>query len=94
MLIPLKLVILLNLLELTVVYLTNIFKEKLSISPQEYLVNHRLMIACEILRQTNLPVAHIAKGVGYTDPFAFSKIFRKHKGVSPSQYRTQKNLDD
>ena len=52
------------------------------------------MIACEILRQTNLPVAHIAKGVGYTDPFAFSKIFRKHKGVSPSQYRTQKNLDD
>lgn len=75
-------------------YLTNIFKEKLSISPQEYLVNHRLMIACEILRQTNLPVAHIAKGVGYTDPFAFSKIFRKHKGVSPSRYRTQKNLDD
>ena len=75
-------------------YLTNIFKEKLNTSPQEYLLNHRLTIACEVLTQTNLPIADIAKGVGYNDPFAFSKIFRKHKCMSPSQFRAQKNLDD
>ncbi|MCU7199957.1 helix-turn-helix domain-containing protein [Turicibacter sp. H121] len=27
--------------------------------------------------------------MGYNNPFAFSKIFRKHKGMSPSQYRNE-----
>ncbi|MDY4814422.1 MAG: AraC family transcriptional regulator [Turicibacter bilis] len=34
-------------------------------------------------------MTNIAKGVGYNNPFAFSKIFRKHKGMSPSQYRNE-----
>ena len=77
-------------------YLTNIFKEKLNTSPQEYLLDFRLNIACDLLRKTNLSITNVAKGVGYNDPFAFSKIFRKHKGMSPSQYRNeqQKNLVD
>ncbi|WP_425520454.1 hypothetical protein [Turicibacter bilis] len=41
-------------------------------------------------------MTNIAKGVGYNNPFAFSKIFRKHKGMHSSQYRNeqQKNLVD
>lgn len=68
-------------------YLTSIFKQKLNTSPQEFLLNYRLEKACHRLKQTNDPINEIAKSVGYNDPFAFSKIFRKVYGVSPKKYR-------
>lgn len=68
-------------------YLTSIFKQKLNISPQEFLLNFRLDKACQLLTHTNLPINEIAKSVGYPDPFAFSKIFKKVYGISPKKYR-------
>lgn len=73
-------------------YLTHIFKEKLKTSPKEYLLNFRLERACQLLIKTDLPITQIAKGVGYQDPFTFSKIFRKYIGCSPSSYRQNKKL--
>ena len=69
-------------------YLTNIFKKSLNISPQEYLVNYRLNKACDLLKNTNLPVSTIASEVGYDDPLTFSKVFKNFHDVSPTTYRT------
>lgn len=71
-------------------YLTSIFKQKLSISPQEFLMNFRMEKACDQLKNSNQPINEIAKSVGYPDPFAFSKVFRKMHGQSPKQYRETK----
>jgi AraC family transcriptional regulator of arabinose operon len=71
-------------------YLTNIFKRTLSLSPQEYIMHYRMNAACMLLKNTDLKVSAIASEVGYEDSLAFSKMFRKCKGVSPSEYRTQK----
>lgn len=68
-------------------YLTNIFKKKLDISPQKYLVQYRLEKAEELIRTTNLSIKDIASHIGYQDSLNFSKMFKKTYGVSPKYYR-------
>ncbi|MGL4335954.1 MAG: AraC family transcriptional regulator [Turicibacter sp.] len=68
-------------------YLTHIFKQKLNMSPQEFLLSYRMDTACHLLTYTNLSIGDISRSVGYLDPLAFSKIFRKIIGMSPKKYR-------
>lgn len=68
-------------------YFSKIFKRELQMSPHEYLINYRLTRACELMRTTNLSIAEIATTVGYDNQFSFSRVFKKYKGVSPSDYR-------
>ena len=68
-------------------YFTEIFKEKMYMSPQEYLMKTRLNHACELLETTDLPIRSIAANVGYDNPLTFSKIFKRRQGVSPAAYR-------
>lgn len=68
-------------------YLAHIFKQKLQISPQQYLVNYRLEQAGRLLRTTNLPIQEISEKVGYSNPLTFSKIFKSIYKLSPKNYR-------
>lgn len=71
-------------------YLTYLFKKSLNMSPQEYLVNYRLEKGRQLLLTTNMSVQEIASHIGYDNPLAFSKIFKKHYHLSPTNFR-QKN---
>ncbi len=64
-----------------------LFREQNGISPMGYIVGLRIRTACELLQGTDMTVKQIAYQVGYEDPFFFSKLFKKHTGVSPSAYR-------
>lgn len=68
-------------------YLTTIFKNKMNVSPQEYLVNYRLNKAEQMLRTTDQSIQEIAGRVGYDNPLTFSKMFKNTFGVSPRYYR-------
>ncbi|NLY90718.1 MAG: AraC family transcriptional regulator [Firmicutes bacterium] len=68
-------------------YLTVLFKNRLQIGPQDYLIQFRIERACDFLRNPLLSIGDVARSVGYNDPLAFSKIFKKVKGLSPSQFR-------
>ncbi len=48
--------------------------------------DERLALAVQLLRTTDLSVAHVASAVGYADPFYFNRVFRHHVGVAPSAY--------
>jgi AraC family transcriptional regulator of arabinose operon len=51
----------------------------------------RLEFARSLLEATSpeLGVADVARRVGYEDPLYFSRVFRRHVGMSPSRYRTE-----
>lgn len=68
-------------------YLTHIFKEKLNISPQEYLLNYRMEQGSRLLRTTGLSVQTISEKIGYENPLTFSKTFKNKFGLSPKKYR-------
>lgn len=68
-------------------YLSGIFKNTLNISPQEYLLQLRIDKAAGLLKNTNEKIIVIANEIGYNDPQTFTKMFKKIKGVSPSDWR-------
>lgn len=70
-------------------YLHRIFKAATRMSPQEYLLDLRIRKACELLRDTDLSIAIIALSVSYEDTLYFSRLFKRKRGVSPSQYRAK-----
>ena len=57
---------------------------------KEYLTDVRINKAKELLRMTSLRSAEIAFQVGYNDPHYFSSVFKKHTGLSPMEFRTQR----
>jgi transcriptional regulator GlxA family with amidase domain len=57
--------------------------------PVEYLQQVRISKAREALELTAAPIDQIAWNVGYTDPAAFRKVFKKLTGMPPAAYRQQ-----
>ena len=70
-------------------YLTRIFHDKYGISPKQYLLKLKSKKAQRLLITTELSVSVIASSLGFDDPLAFSKIFKKEFEVSPTEYRKQ-----
>lgn len=70
-------------------YFYTLFKKKVGISPQQYLLNHRMNIAASLIREQAFSVSTIAFSVGYSDIYNFSKMFKKHFGLSPTQYAAE-----
>lgn len=73
-------------------YLSKIFKDYANITPGRYLRDCRMNMAKTLLRDTNLPVKDVAERVGYPDHVHFSKSFKNATGVTPAQYREQKDI--
>ncbi|QDR82981.1 AraC family transcriptional regulator [Sporomusa termitida] len=73
--------------------LAYLFQKHADISPNEYLIEQRISHARQLLCNTGCSVAKISAYVGYTDPYYFSKVFKKRTGVCPStlQRCLQKN---
>ena len=73
--------------QLTPDHLRYLFRRQTGESPLAYLIRRRLEAACELLNMTALPIAEVARRVGLNNAYYFSRLFRKHLGLSPSSYR-------
>ncbi|WP_249312785.1 AraC family transcriptional regulator [Congzhengia minquanensis] len=74
-------------------YLYRLFQEHFKMGPKEYILKTKLDMASQLLTESPLSVSEVAGLVGYEDPFAFSKQFKQHFGVSPKEYGAKhKNL--
>jgi AraC-like DNA-binding protein len=55
--------------------------------PMRYVISWRLGQGARLLRETDAPLAAIARQVGYSTEFAFAGAFRREYGVSPGRFR-------
>ena len=55
--------------------------------PKRYLTEWRLSCAARLLRDTDAPLAAIARRVGYSTEFALSHAFRREYGMPPGRFR-------
>jgi transcriptional regulator GlxA family with amidase domain len=51
----------------------------------------RMKRAAELLLRGSLPVQVVAGAVGYRQAAQFAKVFRRHNGTAPSEFRRQPN---
>ncbi|MCP2307125.1 AraC family transcriptional regulator [Kitasatospora paracochleata] len=65
-----------------------------AVGPKEYLLTVRLNEAKQLLAASELPVAAVARRVGYDDPAYFTRIFTRRVGVAPSVFRAQQYRGD
>lgn len=73
-------------------YFSKKFKEVTGFGFKEYLLNLRIKKACELLLETKLSVTEIAYEAGFNDSNYFGDVFKKNKGISPMQYRKNREL--
>ena len=73
-------------------YFGKIFKEAVGKSPQDFLLNYRMVKAAELLKLTKLSVGDISNAVGYDNQLHFSRAFKNIYGVSPKNWRTEQML--
>ncbi|MTI60461.1 MAG: response regulator [Firmicutes bacterium] len=67
-------------------YLSQLFKKETGQTFTNYLIELRIKKAIKLFSK-DLLFYQIARKVGYDDYYHFCKIFKKHKGLSPSEFK-------
>ncbi len=75
---------------LSVSHFSEMFREQVHQSPMSYFTQLKIRAACRLLDLTGKPVKVVAMETGYTDPYYFSRVFKKVMGISPDKYRAIK----
>ena len=69
-----------------------IFKAIKGEPPIAFIARIRIETAAQLLRYSSLTIEEIAYNIGYESPASLSKAFKNRYGISPTQYRTDKNI--
>lgn len=69
-------------------YLSRLFREEVGENISSFVSRLRTEKAAQLLRDSSLPVQNISAYVGYADNNYFTKVFKKHFGCTPSEYRS------
>jgi len=67
------------------------FKELTDSSPIQHFINMKIQHACTQLDNSDIAIKDIANSLGYSDPYYFSRLFKKLVGISPKQYRDSRH---
>lgn len=77
------------------------FGERYQMPPHRWMLVCRMNLACEMLRSTRAATSDIATRCGFVNVSHFIATFRRHHGMTPTQYRREQlltteqlNLDD
>ncbi|OAB45003.1 response regulator transcription factor [Paenibacillus antarcticus] len=70
-------------------YLCRMFKEQVGTSLFSYINNLRMIKAAELIIQGRIYIKEVSSLVGISDQFYFNRLFKKHFGMSPTEYKAQ-----
>jgi len=68
-------------------YLGRYFKKHTDETLQEYILRYKLKLVENRLLHSNMRVAEIADEFGFTDKSHLNRIFKKYKGVNPTEFK-------
>ena len=75
-------------LSVSYVHFRRLFRQVTGWAPGQYLLECRLRHAEKLLMTSHLRISEIGNACGFEDEFHFSRIFRKHRSMSPSRLRS------
>ena len=68
-------------------YLANVFSKTTKMTLSQYLANKKLEHSKVLIRENRLSFSEIARLLNYSSLYSFSKSFKKHFGLSPTEYK-------
>jgi len=74
-------------------YLHKVFHRQVGMTPIQYITSLRIQQSEYLLESSTLSITEIAEHCGFEDARYFCRVFKKHKGSSPSQYRENSKID-
>ena len=83
-----------SLLGITANHLNDVIKQAIGKTARSFIVERILLEAKSLLTHTQLDIADIAYNLQFDEPTNFSKFFKKYVGMTPLQFRKQKQLQD
>ncbi|AVM50128.1 GyrI-like domain-containing protein [Capnocytophaga sp. oral taxon 878] len=89
---PIEVKTLANIANLSHYHFSRIFKALKGESPAAFIARLRIETAVQLLRYSSLTVEEIAFNIGYETPASLSKAFKNHYNITPTQYRTNKDI--
>lgn len=73
-------------------YLSEYFKKHTHETLQQYMINYKISLVEIRLKHSDMRVNEIAAELGFTDDSHLIKTFKKHRGVSPAEFRKEASL--
>ena len=86
---PIKTEDIANSLYLSRPYLSKKFKEETNENIAEYIIKEKINEAKRLLRYSNKTLTQISSYLGFSSPSHFSRVFKKHTNLSPSEYKNK-----
>lgn len=77
-------------LSISASYLSKLVKRHMDRSVIDYLTDYRMERAKELLATSDLMTYEVAEATGYPDARYFSSSFKRHVGVTPTEYRSER----
>lgn len=74
-------------------YFSKLFKNEVGINFIDYTTERKILRSKELIAGTSEPINNIAFELGFNEANYFSKVFKKITGISPSEFRKQKEQE-
>lgn len=68
-------------------HFARLFHQEMGVPPYRYLLDQRMRQAESLLRLTSRTIAEVAAETGFANPGQFARAFKRHAGVSPSEWK-------
>jgi AraC-like DNA-binding protein len=68
-------------------YFSRLFRKFTGTTAERHLLTLRINHAARLLQQADITIKEVSLGVGFHDPYHFSRAFKKVHGVSPKAFR-------
>lgn len=68
-------------------YFSRLFREITGTTCHNYVIRRRILYAKNLLADSSVPITEIAMRSGFNSLATFNRIFKKHLGCTPSEYR-------
>ncbi|GHT71924.1 hypothetical protein FACS1894110_25800 [Spirochaetia bacterium] len=75
-------------------YLSTIFKKEFNQNLMDYINMVKTERACALLRQGKYRIYEISYMLGFENAYYFTRVFRRHTGLSPSEYQKKERSGD
>lgn len=71
-------------------HFTRLFRQTTGESPHQFVLRHRLEAAKPLLKETDIPLSHVALEVGFPHQSHFTQAFKRYSGTTPRIYRQER----